>query len=189
MKEMKVELTFTEKILGTASGNPELHSEFIASKAPDAPSRAEEVAALGFDYYISGSDQIWNYNITGGTFNPVYFGKLPGGAKCIVYAGSAQDTPFPLDKELEFKAMLSEANCPVSIREHKLATYAGKLTGIQYPVVLDPTLLAGRAFIDKLPQCSKPREPYILIYQIDSNPATDVSVRNLEKRLAVRLIL
>ena len=147
---------------------------------------AEEVAALGFDYYISGSDQIWNYNITGGTFNPVYFGKLPGGAKCIVYAGSAQDTPFPLDKELEFKEMLSEMNCPVSIREHKLANYVGKLTGIQYPVVLDPTLLAGRAFIDKLPQCSKPREPYILIYQIDSNPATDVSVRNLEKRFGCK---
>lgn len=47
MKEMKVELTFTEAILGTASGNPELHSEFIASKAPDAQTKAEEVAALG----------------------------------------------------------------------------------------------------------------------------------------------
>ena len=45
--EMKVELTFTETILGTASANPELHSEFIASKAPDAKSREEEVAALG----------------------------------------------------------------------------------------------------------------------------------------------
>ena len=49
MKEMKIELTFIEKILGTASGNPELHSEFIASKAPDAPSREEEVAALGVE--------------------------------------------------------------------------------------------------------------------------------------------
>ena len=47
MREMKVEVTFTEAILGTASGNPELHSEFIASKAPDAKTREEEVAALG----------------------------------------------------------------------------------------------------------------------------------------------
>lgn len=36
MKEIKVKATFNERILGTASGNPELHSEFIASKAPDA---------------------------------------------------------------------------------------------------------------------------------------------------------
>ena len=47
MKEMKVEITFMEAILGTASGNPELHSEFIASKAPDAQTKEEEVAALG----------------------------------------------------------------------------------------------------------------------------------------------
>lgn len=148
---------------------------------------AEEVAALGYDCYISGSDQIWNYNITGGTFDPVYFGQLPGKAKCIVYAGSAHDTPFPLDKEIEFKTMLNKADCPISIRERKLANYVGKLTEIRYPVVLDPTLLAGRVFIDKLPQCAKPREPYILIYQIDSNPATDVSVRNLEKRFGCKV--
>lgn len=49
MIELKVELTFTEKILGTASGNPELHREFIASKAPDAKSREEEVEELGVD--------------------------------------------------------------------------------------------------------------------------------------------
>ncbi len=148
---------------------------------------ADEVAALGYDYYISGSDQIWNYNITGGEFDPVYFGQLPSGAQCIVYAGSAQDTPFPLDKELEFQTMLKNMICPVSIRESKLANYVGKLTDVQYPVVLDPTLLAGRDFIDKLPQGEASQEPYILIYQIDSNPATDVSVKNLEKRFGCKV--
>lgn len=49
MKEIKVKLTFIEPILGTASGNPELHKEFIASKAPDAKKMEEEVAALGVD--------------------------------------------------------------------------------------------------------------------------------------------
>lgn len=47
MKEVKVKVTYTEELLGTASANPEIHSEFIASKAPDAPSREEEVASLG----------------------------------------------------------------------------------------------------------------------------------------------
>lgn len=49
MKQMLVELIFTEPILGTASGNKEIHSEFIASKAPDAQTRKEEVEALGAD--------------------------------------------------------------------------------------------------------------------------------------------
>lgn len=49
MKRIKVKVTYVEELLGTASANKELHSEFIASKAPDAPSREEEVAALGAD--------------------------------------------------------------------------------------------------------------------------------------------
>ena len=47
MKEIKVKVTFIEDILGTASANPEIHREFIAGNAPDAPSMEEEVAAIG----------------------------------------------------------------------------------------------------------------------------------------------
>ena len=46
-KILKVKVTMFEEILGTASANPEIHREFIASKAPDAPSREEEVASIG----------------------------------------------------------------------------------------------------------------------------------------------
>jgi len=49
MKNLKVKITFTEEILGTASNDKEIHKEFIASKAPDAPSREEEVAAVGVE--------------------------------------------------------------------------------------------------------------------------------------------
>ena len=49
IKELRVRITYAEPLLGTASANKELHSEFIASKAPDAPSREEEVAAIGVD--------------------------------------------------------------------------------------------------------------------------------------------
>lgn len=166
----------------------EAFAEFRRSFLNESPvcTSAEDVAALGYDVYISGSDQIWNYNITGGRFDPAYFGEIPGRAQCVVYAASAQDTPFPLDKELEFKAMLEQANVPIGIREQKLADYAVSLTGTQYPVVLDPTLLAGREFLDKLPEKNAPREKYILIYQIDANPASDVSVVALEKRFGYR---
>ena len=49
MKRLHVKVTYTEELLGTASANPDIHSEFIASKAPDALTREEEVAALGAD--------------------------------------------------------------------------------------------------------------------------------------------
>lgn len=49
MKKIKVKITFNDEVLGTACANPDIHREFIASKAPDAPSMEEEVAALGVD--------------------------------------------------------------------------------------------------------------------------------------------
>lgn len=76
MKELRVKVTFFEELLGTASNDPEIHSEFIASKAPDAPSREEEVAALGVDEVVeksmtvfprdkSGNPIMWDYQIKG----------------------------------------------------------------------------------------------------------------------------
>ena len=59
MKEMKVKVTFFEELLGTASNDPEIHKEFIASKAPDAPSREEEVEALGVDEVVEKAKTVF----------------------------------------------------------------------------------------------------------------------------------
>lgn len=45
MKDMKVRLKFTDTILGTKPADPEIHSHFVASKAPDAKTIAQELAA------------------------------------------------------------------------------------------------------------------------------------------------
>ncbi|MGN0417679.1 polysaccharide pyruvyl transferase family protein [Anaerostipes faecalis] len=142
----------------------------------------EEIIQLGYDVYISGSDQIWNYKITGNYFDPVLFGEMNTNAQQVVYAASSHDTPFPLDMEFKFKDRLEKMPLAVSIREKKLADYVCELIGVKYPVVLDPTLLAGREIFEKIPDMSIPKKPYILIYQIDSNPACDITVRTLEKR-------
>lgn len=49
MKELKVKVTFTEELLGTSPANPDVFKDFIASKAPDAPSREQEVEAHGVE--------------------------------------------------------------------------------------------------------------------------------------------
>lgn len=68
--EIKCKLTFTEEILGTASNNPEIHSEFIASKAPDAMSTKEEIAAIGADEYVEKSMTVFPRNSDG---QPILF--------------------------------------------------------------------------------------------------------------------
>ena len=49
MRTIKIRVTYTEELLGTASADPEIHKKFIASKGPNAISLEEEVAALGAD--------------------------------------------------------------------------------------------------------------------------------------------
>lgn len=49
MKELKVRLTFIEPLLGTSPANEDVYRDYIGSKAPDAASIEDEVAALGVD--------------------------------------------------------------------------------------------------------------------------------------------
>lgn len=46
-KEMTVTLTLIDEALGMMPANPEVHETYIASKAPDAKTIEEEVAAVG----------------------------------------------------------------------------------------------------------------------------------------------
>lgn len=76
MKNIKVRITFLEEVLGTASADPEIHANFIASNAPDAPSRKEEIEAVGVEEVTEksmtvfprgkdGQPIFWDYQIKG----------------------------------------------------------------------------------------------------------------------------
>jgi len=59
MKALNVSLTFTEELLGTASADPKIHEEFIASKSPDARTTEEEIEALGTEAVVEKSITIF----------------------------------------------------------------------------------------------------------------------------------
>jgi len=75
MIALKVKVTTIDEMLGTASANPSIHEEFIASKAPDAPSTEEEVAAIGAEGVfekgmtvfprVDGQPVAWDYQWKG----------------------------------------------------------------------------------------------------------------------------
>ena len=75
-ESVRVRLTLIEPLLGTASANPDIHREFIASKNPDAGSIEDEVATIGADAVADkgmtvfarmddGTPMIWDYQIKG----------------------------------------------------------------------------------------------------------------------------
>lgn len=74
--KVKVKLKLTESILGSSPANKELHSEYIASKAPDAASREEEIEAVGaaevehkemtvFPRMKDGTPALFDYQVKG----------------------------------------------------------------------------------------------------------------------------
>ena len=73
---LRFRITFTEEVLGTQPGDPEIYRKFVGSKAPDAPTMEEEVAALGADAVIengitvfprdeNGNLMLWEHQIKG----------------------------------------------------------------------------------------------------------------------------
>jgi hypothetical protein len=73
---LSVALTFTEELLGTASANPELYREFIASKRPEGVDEAEVEALPDVDDEVEksttcfhrdgdGNPILWDYQIKG----------------------------------------------------------------------------------------------------------------------------
>ena len=52
MKTLEAKLTFTEEVLGTSPNDEDIYRNFIGSKAPDAQTVEEEVAAMGADAVV-----------------------------------------------------------------------------------------------------------------------------------------
>ena len=76
MKEIRVRLTLTEEALGMTPSDPNVHEEYIASKAPDAKSMEEEIEAMGVEAVVEkgmtvfpkledGTPFLWDYQIRG----------------------------------------------------------------------------------------------------------------------------
>lgn len=70
MTTMRVKLTFIDEVLGTVANDPEIHETYIASKAPDAPSREEEIAAIGVEEVVEKGKTVFPRDENG---NPVFF--------------------------------------------------------------------------------------------------------------------
>ena len=107
------------------------------------------------DFYIFGSDQIWNPKNTDG-FDDVYFGAFPvkADARKIAYAASGEKIAFTAEECGYLAAHLTNFDA-ISVRESSLKQQLEKHLHAQalppIDVVLDPTLLATKDILDELP--------------------------------------
>ncbi len=127
-----------------------------------------QTANINLDACISGSDQVWNVQHTGG-YDPAYFLQfLRDGVKKISYAASiGTDYILPVYHE-QFRGGLEQFDC-ISVREVSAVPVLSHLTDKEIDVVLDPTLLLDREDYEPLKVPVKRNEKYILVYMMEYN--------------------
>lgn len=124
-----------------------------------------------YDAYVIGSDQLWNECCTV-KFEPIYFGNFTRNinSKLYGYAISAnQDTLNSLgeDKLTEISSRFNQ----LSFREKHFQTQFEVLTNANSRTDLDPTLLHGKQFWDKITNLKYSKLKYVLIYEVITNPS------------------
>lgn len=133
-----------------------------------------------FDYFIAGSDQLWNpYYDFVGTSDLLAFAKPE---QRISYAASFGVDEIPDGKKKVYTENLSQFKA-LSVREKKGAEIIKELTGREAQVVLDPTMLLTSEQWSKVERKSKftPKNRYVLVYSLGEK---SVDFENSIKRYA-----
>lgn len=128
-----------------------------------------ENANFSYDYYISGSDQIWN--VQAYDFSYAYFLPFIKSGKRIAYAPS-MGPHSSIDKDEDIKKVLDllKKYDAISVREIDGAKYLESICNKPVATALDPTLLLNSEEYDKLID-DKPliKGEYIFVYSPWSN--------------------
>lgn len=116
-----------------------------------------------YDYFICGSDQIWNpYHTESAN---VYFLTFADYEKSIAFAPSLGVSSFPKEMEEAYIKWINKIKY-LSVREKAGSTIIKKLTGREAAVLVDPTLLLDKKeWLEVSKQSTyKPQKKYILTY-------------------------
>ncbi|MFE5145525.1 polysaccharide pyruvyl transferase family protein [Peribacillus simplex] len=116
-----------------------------------------------YDYFVTGSDQVWNPNYRKGS--PIDFLTFAPKNKRIAFAPSFGVSEIPKEYHQNYKKWLTEMH-GLSVREEAGAKIIKNLTGRNATVLIDPTLMLTKEkwlSISKLP-LNKPKGKYLLTY-------------------------
>lgn len=121
-----------------------------------------------YKYYIVGSDQIWNPDITLG-LRKVYFGmfKNEWKEKVVAYAASLGGEALPSGYDTQFGEFVKHVNA-VSVREKEAVSYVKKFYDGEVLAVLDPVFLLEKKQWEKI-ENEPGKKRYILVYVTEMN--------------------
>ena len=99
--------------------------------------------ASSYDYFVCGSDQIWNPRLVGRHLG-YYFASFAEQSKRIAFSASIGINSIDESLQDEFSANIKQMKA-ISVREEKAAEIIKDLTGIEVSVTVDPTLMLSKS--------------------------------------------
>ena len=142
--------------------------------------------AGNYDIFITGSDQVWNSNITDG--DPAYFlDFVTDVRKKNAYAASFGFSDIPIELKTFYYGKLKNFK-NISTREKQGAKIIKDLLSINTPVVLDPTLLVKKEEWYSLAEDYKSKKDYILIYAFGGSANIMEFAKNLAKKTNCKIV-
>jgi len=140
-----------------------------------------------FDYYICGSDQIWNPDFAGDSF---YFAEFAEKRKRVSYSASFGVSSLPENVKKRYNQHLCDM-AHISVREQAGADIIKEISGKNAQVLVDPTFMLDRSKwheIAKKPDFQVPGK-YILTYFLaDTSDETNSYIEKLAKENDLHII-
>ena len=153
----------------------------------------EDVLSRNYDFYVFGSDQIWNPQWYELDDRKQYMYMLPSASseKKICFSPSFGAEKLPDDWTEWFQKNLNNIDC-LSVREQAGAKIIKDLTGKDVPVLIDPTLMLSAkewSAISKKTKVFSEKFKYIIAYFIDgmSDKARN-EIEQISKKYNLKII-
>jgi hypothetical protein len=142
----------------------------------------------GYDYVLVGSDQVWNLSCS--DFEDAYFLPFKTSAKKISYAPSfggknILKSGANLDKYRDYMQDFDA----ISVRERNGKAWIRAISGIDAPLVADPTLLVDRCVYDGLLEEREFLDDYIFFYGIPFSAKTYDALSFISKKYNMPIVM
>lgn len=142
-----------------------------------------------YNYYISGSDQLWN--LAAGDFEWTYYLDFVKEGKRISYAASAG--PILREKSKndieKIKELVNKYDC-ISVREQGTYDLIKNITGRESKINVDPTLLLNKEeWNEIIPDEKLYKKPYILYYTLQPTKIRSKFIKKIGKVFNKKIVV
>lgn len=139
------------------------------------------------DIYCTGSDQTWNSGWNDGILPPLFLSFVPDGVRKIAYAASFGKSKLDDWEKQETKELLKRYYA-ISVRENSGVNIIKDLGLPEATHVLDPTLQVDKNFWKRYVGKRKIEQPYVLVYQLNTNKDFDNYTKEFAHRKGLKLV-